>query len=162
MSISFRTGFYAGLGFALALSVYLIFLWLPEHQIQRHTENLFHAIENKDWGSMAEFFGNDYRDQWGYDRASVLEHSREVFQFLRDLRINASHVVIRIEGRTAYWTGKIDLSAEEGELSGAIKERIHSLKEPFTLEWRRVSVKPWDWKLVRVGNPELEIPEKSY
>lgn len=162
MSISFRTRSYAGLALALALSVYLIFRWLPEHQIQRHTENLFHAIENKDWPHMAEFFGNEYHDQWGNDRAGALEHSREVFQLLRDLRFNASHVVIRIDHRTAYWTGKIDLSAEEGEFSRAIKERIHSLKEPFTLEWQRVSAAPWDWKLVRAGNPELEIPERSY
>jgi hypothetical protein len=162
MSISFRSGFYAGLGFVLALSVYLIFLWLPEHQIQRHTENLFHAIENKDWARMAEFFGNDYRDQWGYDRAGVLEHSREVFQILRNLHINTWRAGVRIDGPTAYWTGRIDLSADEGEFSGAIKERIHSLKEPFTLEWHRVSAMPWDWKLVRVSNPELEIPEKNY
>ena len=73
MSISFRTGFYSGVGCALVLGVCLIFLWLPEHQIRRHTENLFHAIENKDWTGMAEFFGHDYHDQWGYDRAGVLE-----------------------------------------------------------------------------------------
>jgi hypothetical protein len=162
MSVSFRNGFYPGVGCALALGVYLIFLWLPERQIRRHAENLFHAIENKDWARMAEFFGNDYHDQWGYDRADVLEHSREVFQFLRDLRIDRSRIVIRIDGRTAYWIGSIDLLAEEGEFSRAIKERIHSLREPFTLEWHRVSAKPWDWKLVRVSNPELDIPEKGY
>jgi hypothetical protein len=40
-----------------------------------------------------------------------------------------------------------------------IKERVNSIPAPFQLEWRRVSGKPWDWKLVRVSNAELVIPE---
>lgn len=162
MSMSFRSGFYPGLGFAVAFGVYLIWLWLPEHQIQRHSENLFHSIENKDWARLAEFIANDYHDQWGHDRAQVLERSHEVFQFIRDLRINMSPVAIRIDGHTAYSTGRINISAEESEISGMIKERVNSLKEPFTLEWRHGSAKPWDWKLVRVSNPKLEIPEQHY
>ena len=111
---------------------------------------------------MAEFIGNDYHDQWGHDRRQVLGRSHEVFQIIRDLRINMSPVAIRVDDRTAYSTGRINISAEEGEISGMIKERVNSLKEPFTLEWRRGSAKPWDWKLVRVSNPELEIPEHHY
>ena len=160
MSISFRTGFCVGLAFALG--IYLIWLWVPEHQIQRHTENLFRAIEHKDWARMAEFISSDYHDQWSHDQAQVLERSREVFHFLRDLRINTSRVIIRIDGRNAYWKGKIDISAEQGEFSGLMKERVNSLTSSFTLEWHRLSAKPWDWKLVRVSNPELEIPEERY
>ena len=39
-----------------------------------------------------------------------------------------------------------------------MNERQNSLSTPFELQWRHVSGKPWDWKLVRVSNPELEIP----
>lgn len=162
MSIPFRTGFYAGLGFAFAIGVYLVWLWLPEHQVRRHAENLLHAIEQKDWAHMAEFFSSDYRDQWGHDRTQVVERAREVFRFLRDLRIHSSRVIVTIDGRNAYWKGKIDISAEEGELSGAIRERVNSLTDRFILEWHRVSAKPWDWQLRRVSNPGLEIPEERY
>jgi len=37
--------------------------------------------------------------------------------------------------------------------------RVAELKEPFSFTWRQVSWKPWDWKLVRVDQPELEITE---
>jgi hypothetical protein len=50
------------------------------------------------------------------------------------------------------------MTGEAGELTAAIQERVNSLGTPFELEWRRNSAKPWDWKLVRVGNPSLEIP----
>jgi hypothetical protein len=39
-----------------------------------------------------------------------------------------------------------------------LKERVNSLATPFELVWRRVSAKPWDWKLVHVSNSTLEIP----
>jgi len=35
-----------------------------------------------------------------------------------------------------------------------------SLGAPFELQWRRISGKPWDWKLIRVSNPELQLPSE--
>jgi hypothetical protein len=43
-------------------------------------------------------------------------------------------------------------------LGAVVKERVNSLTTPFELQWRHISRKPWDWKLVRVSNPELDIP----
>ena len=111
---------------------------------------------------MAEFLSSDYHDQWGHDRTQVLERAREVFRFLRDLRIHSSRVIVTIDGRNAYWKSKIDISAKEGEFSEAIRRRVNSLTDHFILEWRRASGKPWDWKLTRVSNPGLEIPEEGY
>jgi hypothetical protein len=62
--ISFRGGFYGGLAIALCVGLYLIWLWQPERQVRRHTENLFRAIERKDWEAVADFIGNDYHDHW--------------------------------------------------------------------------------------------------
>jgi hypothetical protein len=42
-------------------------------------------------------------------------------------------------------------------LSTIIKERINSLEEPFALQWRQMSWKPWDWQLVGATNPGLEL-----
>ncbi len=42
-----------------------------------------------------------------------------------------------------------------------IKQRVNHLPEPFVLEWRRISARPWDWKLVRVSNPALELNESA-
>ncbi len=50
----------------------------------------------------------------------------------------------------------------ESDVMELLEERLNSLPTPFGLEWRRLSGKPWDWKLVRVSNPSLEIPADSY
>jgi hypothetical protein len=153
-----RNGFYVGLSIALLLGIFLLWLWQPERQVRRHTEHLFHAVEQKSWTGVAEFIAADFSDQWGDDRGRLLERTREVLRYVRGMRIDAPNALVRTEYRRAFWVGKITIAGDEGEITAAIRERVNSLTTPFELEWRRISAKPWDWKLVRVNNPMLEIP----
>jgi hypothetical protein len=155
----FREGFYGGLSVALLIALFLTWLWRPEHQVRRHSENLLHAIAKKDWTRFAAFIGSDYQDQWGNDRALVLERTPEVFRYLRNLRIAAVGANVWIDQGRAYWRAMITVDGD-GELIALLKERVNSLATPFQLEWRRVSAKPWNWKLVRVSNAEVEIPSE--
>jgi hypothetical protein len=155
---SFRSGFYSGLIAAIFLGLFLIWLWQPERQIRHHTKNFLRAIEHKSWTAAADFIDSDYHDQWGDDRARVLERMREGFRYVRGVRINASNPTLRIENRRAIWSGKIMIDGDRSEMMGLLEERVNSLATPFELEWRQVSAKPWDWKLVRVSNSALEIP----
>ena len=162
MPVSFRGGFYVGLALALCIGVFLIWLWRPERQVRRHTENFLHAIEHKNWTVAGDFIGSDYQDQWGDDRAQVLERMREGFQYVRGVHVSAFNVTVQIEGRRAEWTGRIWIDGPQSEVMELLKERVNSLTAPFELEWRRLSRKPWDWKLVRVSNSALEIPADAY
>jgi len=154
----FREGFYGGLSLALLIGLFLIWLWQPERQVARHTDNFLHAVERKNWSHAADFIGNDYQDQWGDDRARVLERAREFFRYLRGFRVNFSTATVKVDHRRATWIAKITIEGAEGEVMAEVKERVNSLATPFELKWHRVSAKPWDWKLVRVSNPDLQIP----
>ena len=158
MRISLRDGFYVGLGLALLVGLFAIWLWQPERQVSRHAENLLGKIGERNWTAAADFIGDDYNDQWGEDRSLVIARLREVFRYVRDLRINAADPVVSIKDRRGIWRGKITIQGDNSEVSLFLKERVNSLATPFELEWRQLSVKPWDWKLVRVSNPDLEIP----
>ena len=162
MPTSFRGGFYCGLAITLCVGIYLIWLWQPERQVRRHTENLFRAIERKDWEAAADFIGDDYQDQWGDDRARVLERLREGLRYVRGPRIVASSPSVEIEAQRAIWVSKIMLSSGDDEVMSLLDERVNSLPTPFKLEWHRFSRKPWDWKLTRVSNPAFEIPADFY
>ena len=151
-----------GLALALCIGLFLIWLWRPKHQVTRHTENFFHAIEHKNWAAVANFIGGDYQDQWGDDRTRVLERMREGFRSVRGLRIVASNQRVLMETRRAVWTGKIMLYSSDDEAMQLLDERVNSLPAPFELEWRRFSGKPWDWKLARVSNSAFEIPADVY
>jgi len=96
VSTSFRGGFLVGLALALCLGLYLAWLWRPARQVSRHTENFFHAIERKNWAAAADFIDNGYQDQWGDDRARVLERMREGFRYVRGARIIASNPRVQV------------------------------------------------------------------
>jgi hypothetical protein len=130
--------------------------------VRRHTENLFRAIERKNWEAVSDFIGSDYQDQWGYDRARVLERLRESFRYIRGPRIIASNSSVQVETQRAAWRGKIMLYSSDDEVMEALDQRINRLSAPFELEWHQVSGKPWDWKLTRVSNPTFEIPADIY
>jgi hypothetical protein len=156
-TLRFRDGFYVGAGLAIIGGVFLIWLWQADRQVSRHSESLLRDIAAKDWAATASLLGSDYGDQWGNDRERVLDQLREVFRYIRNPRLNAVDPTVTINGKSI-WRARIQVDGEGGEAIAFIKDRINSLTTPFELEWRHVSGKPWDWKLVRVSNPELKIP----
>jgi len=162
VSISFRGGFYAGLTLAVCIGLYLVWLWRPERQVRRHTENFFHAIEHKDWTAAVDFIGSDYHDQWADDRARLLERMREGFRWVRGPRIIASNPSVQVETLRAIWTSKIVLYSTDNDVMELLDERVNALPAAFELEWHRLSGKPWDWKLVRVSNSALKMPADAY
>jgi hypothetical protein len=110
--ISFRRGFCGGLVIALCVGVYLIWLWQPERQVRRQTENFFRAIERKNWDATADFVAADYQDQWGDDRVRVLERLREGFRYVRGPRIIGSNAsVCRLKARAPCGAAKLRSTA---------------------------------------------------
>jgi hypothetical protein len=162
VTISYRGGFYGGLALALCIGLYLVWLWRPEHQVRLHTGNFFHAIENRNWDTVADFLGNDYQDQWGDDKTRLLERTREGFRWVRGSRILAPSPVVQVERWRAVWFGKITVYSTDDGVMELLDERVNKLPTPFELEWHRLSGKPWDWKLVRVSNSAFEIPVDAY
>jgi hypothetical protein len=158
MRVDFRTGWFAGLVLTLTIGLYCVWLWQPLRQIDRHAKNLLHDIEQRNWSRVADLIGTDYADQWGNDRALVLERMRLVLGYSHHLRLNVIDANCKINSGVAFWRGRIVVEDDNPDLGAVVKERVNSLTTPFELQWRHISRKPWDWKLVRVSNPELEIP----
>jgi hypothetical protein len=156
--VNFRNGFYAGLIVAAILGIYLARLWQPQRQIELHSAHLLTQIEKHNWKAVGEFVGSDYRDQWGNDRTLLLERLRDVFRFLPNARIESKLVSVQTRNGRGSWTVKITLKSS-GEFADSIQNRVNSLESPFEFEWKHGATWPWDWKLVAVRNPGLEIPE---
>ncbi len=158
MSNWLREGFYAGLGLALVNGLFLIWLWQPQRQVNRHTENLLRNLEKKNWAAVGAFIGSDYKDRWGDDRSLVLARTQEVFRYMRRVKIQLVDPTVEIDGHRGILRARIVMDgASADDATALVKQRVNALSKPFELTWRRMSSKPWDWRLVYVTNPELEI-----
>ena len=156
--VTFRNGFYAGVIIAVAWGAYLFRLWQPQRQIELHNRHLLEQIEEHDWKAVGEFIGENYQDRWGNDRKLLLERLPQVFRALGKTRIEASAVAVRREEGRGYLTAKVTVTGT-GELADYIQNRVNSLEAPFEFEWQPGATWPWDWKLVAVRNPALEISD---
>jgi hypothetical protein len=156
--MTFRNGFYAGLVVAVIWGVYLARLWQAQRQIELHSVHLLAQVEKKNWKVVGEFVGHDYQDRWGDDRALLLERLREVFRVLPNARIEFSSATTSMQAGRGFWSAKINVKGS-GEFGDFVEGRVNSLESPFEFEWHRGATWPWDWKLVAVRNPDLEIPD---
>ncbi|PYI92275.1 MAG: hypothetical protein DME97_11125 [Verrucomicrobia bacterium] len=155
--MSFRTGFYVGLIVAVIWGIYLVRLWQGQRQVELHSVRLLAQIEKHNWKAVDEFVGSDYVDQWGNDRALLLERLRDVFRALPNARVESKVVSVQTRNGRGSWIARITLKST-GEFADLIQNRVNSLDSPFEFEWQRGATWPWDWKLVAVKNPALEIP----
>src|SRR5438105_2333321 len=107
MQTPVRDRLYVGLAIALAAALFLIWLWRPEHQVRRHTDDLLRSLSHKNWSRFADFIAVEYKDQWGNDRRLLLERTREVFQYLNGVEIKTIGSDVRVENRRALWNAII-------------------------------------------------------
>src|SRR5439155_823525 len=140
VTISLRGLFCGGLAAAVCVGLFLLWLWRPERQIKRHTENLFHAIEHKDWTAAASFIADDYHDQWGDDRARVLERMREGFRYVGGFHLagrllaqqNGAKLVGLIIARDKFFlrvaSAAINAGGEHAEVADKIHPQIEHLR----------------------------------
>ena len=147
---------------AIILGLYLFQLWKPERQLQLHSAHLIAALEENDRSAILDFLDPSYGDQWGHDRATLVARLQAVLPYAPHLRIEARRIIVRDSAGAGEWSARIRVEADANEVTALIKERINPLEEPFLLQWRRVSWKPWDWKLVRVTNEALQLPTNGF
>ena len=162
MRVTLRGAFLGLTALVVSLGVYLFWLWRPEHQVRLHTENFFHAIDGRNWETVADFIGDDYHDQWNDDRTRLLERMREGFRWVPGSRIIATNPSVRVETQRGIWVGKIVVYSSDDGVMDVLDQHVNKLSTPFEFEWRHISGKPWDWKLVRVSNPSFQIPSGIY
>ena len=107
---------------------------------------------------MGALLAADYRDRWQQDKAGVIERSREVFGQFAMLTVERESRGLRVESGGFFLTEKITFKGLGGPVAMAARDAVNALRDPFVMEWRRRSGKPWDWELKSVAQPELELP----
>ncbi len=162
MSSTFKTSFCTGALFAVMIGLWLGQLWQGEKQVSLHSEHLIRQIEIRNWSAAGDFIAADYHDDWGHNRAAILGRLGLALRYFSSLTINAPNPQVGVNSSAGWWSAKVQLDGSGTEFAPEIIKRVNNLTEPFVLHWRRESWRPWDWKLVRVSNPALEISDRDF
>lgn len=159
---TFRYSFYAGLILALIIGVCLTRLWGAENQVRLHSEHFLDQIEERDWAGAGEFLAANYRDDWGDDRQLMINRLRFGLRFFNTLTITTKETRIQVEESGAIWSARVQIAGAGSDVVPEAIEEINRLTTPFELRWQKQSWKPWDWKLEKVRNSELQLPAETY
>ena len=157
MPTTFKYSFFAGTIAALLLGLWLAQLWQAENQVRLHSAHFLERLERRNAAAAGDFLALDYHDDWGHDRTLVLNRLHLVLRLFSSLTITASAPQVTLQPSAATWSASLQLGGAGGEFAPEVIGRVNSLTTPFTLHWRHESWRPWDWKLVEVSNPALEL-----
>ena len=153
----------ASLRFALPvtalIATHLLTLhWLPGRQVRLHQEHLLRSVEDRNWKKVNAFVSTDYRDRWGQTKQVVLTRLPQVFGNFLACGVQGTPISQTWSGGACVIQSRIHIVGSGGPIAQFVIQQSESLREPFVFKWRRQSWKPWDWALVEVDQPELEIP----
>ena len=139
------------------LVIYFGLLWQPARQVRLHQRHLLRSVEKRDWPAFGHFIAADYHDRWGHDKANVIDNVKQVFsQFLAcDIRTEERSLIMADAAGTI--GSRLTLGGSGGPLAALAIQHINGLTEPFSFNWAHRSWKPWDWELIEVDQPQLDI-----
>ena len=143
----------------MALALFSAWLWRPERQVRLHTSHLLAAVEGRRWARVENFIADSYSDRWGHDKEFVLQGSKEVFGQFIFLTIQSETLSSSISGSLGTTSRRLKISGSGSPIAQMAMERVNQLREPFVFTWQQRSWKPWDWRLIRFDQPELDISE---
>ena len=162
MQSTFKISFYAGALFTAIVGLWLAQLWQAEKQVRLHSEHFIGQIEKRNWSAAGDFLAANYHDDWGHDRAALVNRLHLVLRLFTSLTIEAANQQVSAHSPSGWWSAKIQIEGSgNNEFTAEVVSRVNVLTDPFVLHWQRRSWRPWDWKLVRVSNPSLELPSRD-
>jgi hypothetical protein len=157
MTLPSRRVLLVALGALLLLALLLGLPWLsPERGVRRAWDKVVSAIEQNDRAELAVYLGEDYKDGFGLDRGGALQLVGTIRgQFaLCVIRREQPELVMDVDKHAALTRALIRLDGHGSPIATAAIQSSKASQTPTEFRWRRVSWKPWDWRLVSVDNPD--------
>ena len=140
----------------LAWGLWLVWLWQPARQVERHTENLLQRASARDWTAVADMMAPDYRDGWNADRAAAINEARQLFSHFFALQITALEPW-RVTEEDGTWqaAAPVGLFGSGTAVAHAMMDEVREADGPFNFRWHKSGSWPWQWSLVEAGHEGL-------
>ncbi len=141
----------------VTIALRCLWLWQPDRQLLLHQAHFRRAVERRDWGRVEAMLDPAYADRWGYTRATGVREARRWLGQFFALTITATPAGDQLTAAGGTITERWTIDGPGAEGAEMVKDNVNALRAPFVFQWKHGSWKPWDWTLVRVDNPELNL-----
>lgn len=140
--------------------LWLVWFFLPGPTVERKFSSLLSSVEKRNWEAFSGMLSPDYSDRWGQTAESLPSLAREGFQHFYYLKITPEFrpEAIASGGREMRISAKLHFSGGGSPLAVMVMDEANALGESFEFTYRKESWKPWDWKLVSMDHPALQLP----
>ncbi len=146
-----------GVSAVVLLGLFLVWYWQPERQVRLHQKALLSAVEDRDWEDVGELMAADYSDRWRHDKEFVLREAREVFRQFIAVQLTGEETDLIMEEGTGEVKTRLKLIGRGGPVAEFAMSRVNVMQQPWSFRWVKQSAWPWDWQLVSVDQPELDL-----
>jgi hypothetical protein len=123
-----------------------------------HQQHLLEAVGARDWKKVEGFLAPGYKDRWGQTRAVAMRRLPQAFQDFLACSVEQDVTGFLWKDGTGIVKARLRILGSGGAIARFVMEEVNGLSEPFALSWRCQSWKPWDWALVSVDQPQIEVP----
>lgn len=137
--------------------IWLVVEMQPRHQAAKAFDTLIASAEARNWKSFRSVISNQYRDQWGMGADQLVEGASEALRQFFTLDIQMTQPQLTVVGNSAEVRCRPRLTGTGTPLAQMLVDRSAALQQDTVLTFRRESWKPWDWKLVSVAQPEVDL-----
>lgn len=141
----------------LAGGTWLMFRWQPERFLPARFDTFVDRVENNHWRMAGWLVSDNYSDQWDFDKESLLKSGASVFRHFRWLEIQRGTEEWSFEHDRATVTVTLVLRGEGTQLATMAKDTASEATGPYLFTWRKTGSMPWQWYLVSIDQPELNL-----
>lgn len=108
------------------------------------------AIEDRDWEDIQGSLTNDYMDEAGHDRNTVMDDAKRILGSFISLTVHMDVVELRAAANQATLKANIKLEGQGVGLSSIVISQANAMTGPWLFHWHKKGRWPWDWKIVQI------------
>jgi hypothetical protein len=140
----------------LGLTIFVILQSRPSKMIATKQSDLIVGIEKRSPGRIERLVAENYSDRWGFDREDAVNAIVDVGSQFLALVVTEDEKETVIDGKEATVTARLTFGGNPvGPAGHEVVKRLNQLDEPFVFTWKKESLLPASWRVVRIDNASL-------
>lgn len=108
------------------------------------------AVEKRNWSRVQSMLTDDYMDEAGHDRNTVMDDAKRIFDGFLTLTIKTDVIELKSAANQATLKANVKLKGYGGGISPIVVSQANAMQGHWLFHWHKKGRWPWDWKIVQI------------